>query len=71
VRVVIEMALGANFAGRHTILFRYRGFHSYPWLLTLGGLALAAALGAHAATKAKHTASGSPANPAGARAPRA
>jgi hypothetical protein len=38
--------------GSHTIVFRYRGFRSYPLLFTVCGLALAAVLGAHAATQA-------------------
>jgi Bacterial membrane protein YfhO len=46
-------------AGSHTIIFRYRGFQSYPLLFALSGLALTAVLGAHAATKIRHSASAS------------
>jgi len=47
-------------AGSHTIVFRYRGFRSYPLLIALCGLALAV-LGAHAAaTKVSHDAADSP-----------
>ncbi len=41
-------------AGSHTIVFRYHGFRGYPLLFALSGLALAAVLGAAAATNVKH-----------------